>query len=126
MLKSEVTVVRVATEIGKQKVIQGGIYHFDNKPFIVKAWTPDLEFTKEELLTVPIWIKFSSINFKYWSPRGLNKVGSLVRKPFMVDQNIKKRNGLNFERLLVEVKMDAKLPDVVLFRNEKKADRAKG
>jgi len=42
-----------------------------------------------------------------------------VGKPIIVDQNIEKRNGLNFARLLVEVGMNAKLPDVVLFRNER-------
>ncbi|KAG5625753.1 hypothetical protein H5410_010971 [Solanum commersonii] len=54
MLKNGVIVVRFESKIGKQEVLQGGIYHFDNKPFIVKEWTPDLEFTKEELQTVPI------------------------------------------------------------------------
>ncbi|XP_070051743.1 uncharacterized protein [Nicotiana tomentosiformis] len=119
MLKNGVTLVRFDSEIGKNEVIQGGIYHFDNKPFIVKAWSPDLEFTREELLTVPIWIKFPGFDFKYWSPKGLSKIGSLVGKPLMVDQNTERKNGLNFARLLVEVEMDSKLPEVVLFRNEK-------
>lgn len=37
----------------------------------------------------------------------------------MVDQNTEKKVGLNFARLLVEVGMDAKLQDTVVFRNEK-------
>lgn len=37
MLKNGVTLVRFYSEIGKNEAIQGGIYHFDNKPFIVKA-----------------------------------------------------------------------------------------
>ncbi|KAM3199220.1 hypothetical protein P3L10_031580 [Capsicum annuum] len=78
MLKNGVIVVRFETVGGKQKVLQGGIYHFDNKPFIVKEWTPELEFTREELLTVQIWIKFSGLDFKYWSRKGLNKIGSLI------------------------------------------------
>ncbi|KAH0773715.1 hypothetical protein KY290_010852 [Solanum tuberosum] len=40
---------QVIQEIGKQEVLQGGIYNFDNMPFIVKEWTPELEFTREEL-----------------------------------------------------------------------------
>ena len=36
MLKNGVTVVRFEYEIGKQEELQGGIYDFDNKPFIVK------------------------------------------------------------------------------------------
>ncbi|KAH0682964.1 hypothetical protein KY290_021554 [Solanum tuberosum] len=119
MLKHGVIVVRFETIIGKQKVLQGGIYHFDNKPFIVKEWTKELEFTKEELQTVPIWIKFTGLDFKYWSKAGLSKIGSLVGKPMMVDHNTEARNGLNFARILVEVEMGTQLPDVVKFKNEK-------
>lgn len=57
--------VRFETEVEKQEVIQGGIYHFDNKPFIVKAWTPELEFIREEFLIIQIWIKFPGRDFKY-------------------------------------------------------------
>lgn len=71
--------------MGKHEAIEGVIYHFDNKPFIVKAWTLDLEFTREELLTIPSWIKWLAFYFKYWSPKGLSKIGSLVGKPLMID-----------------------------------------
>ncbi|XP_070025730.1 uncharacterized protein [Nicotiana sylvestris] len=83
------------------------------------GWTPELEFTREELLTVPIWIKLPDLDFKYWSQKGLSKIGSLIGKPLMVDQNTDKRIGLKFARLLVEVEMNTKFPDVVKFRNEK-------
>ncbi|XP_070050411.1 uncharacterized protein [Nicotiana tomentosiformis] len=96
MLKNRVIVVRFNTIMGKQEVIEGSIYHFDNKPFIVKAWTPELEFTREELQTVPIWIKLSGLDFKHWSPRGLSKIGSLVGKPLMVDQNTERKECAEF------------------------------
>lgn len=54
MLKNVIVIVRFDLIIGKNEVLQGGIYHFDNKPVIVKAWHIDIEFTKEELYTVPI------------------------------------------------------------------------
>lgn len=110
--------VRFETVVGKQEAIQGSIYHFDNKPLIVKEWSLHLEFTREKPLTVPIWIKFPRLNFKYWRPKGLSKIGSLVKKPLIVDHNTRKKN-LKFTRLLVEVKMGVQLPDVVIFRNEK-------
>ncbi|KAK6781940.1 hypothetical protein RDI58_019736 [Solanum bulbocastanum] len=88
MLKDRVLVVRFETVIGKHEALRGGIYHFDNKPFIVKEWTPELEFTKEELQTVQIWVKFPGLDFKYWSRVGLSKIGSLIRKPMMVDHTI--------------------------------------
>lgn len=65
MLKNGIVLVRFDTELGKNEVLQGGIYHFDNKPFIVKSWSPDMEFTRDELYTVPIWVKLLGLDFKY-------------------------------------------------------------
>ncbi|KAF3675893.1 hypothetical protein FXO37_05610 [Capsicum annuum] len=47
-----------------------------NKPFIVKAWTPDMEFSKDELRPVSIWIRLPGLDFKYWSQKGLTEIGS--------------------------------------------------
>lgn len=65
MLKNGVVLIRFDTAVGKQEVIEGGIYHFDNKPFIVKDWNPDMNFSKKELRTVPIWIRLPGLDFKY-------------------------------------------------------------
>lgn len=119
MLMNGVVMVRTDTEIGQHEVIQAGIYHLDSKPFIVKAWHADMDFSREELHTVPTWIKLPRLDFKYWSPKGLSKLGSLIGKPLMVDQNTERKIGLNFARLMVEVDMNAALPDIINFRNEK-------
>ncbi|KAM3361713.1 hypothetical protein P3S68_016567 [Capsicum galapagoense] len=78
-----------------------------------------MEFSKEELLTVPIWIKLPGLDFKYWSMRGLSKIGSLVGKPLMVDRPTEKKLGFNFTRLLAEVKVGDELPDEIKFKNER-------
>lgn len=49
MLKNGIVLVRFDTTEGQAEVIQGGIYHFDNKHFIVKVWHPDFDFTREKL-----------------------------------------------------------------------------
>lgn len=36
------------------KVIERALCHFDNRPLIVKAWIPDMEFARDELNTVSI------------------------------------------------------------------------
>ncbi|KAH0682419.1 hypothetical protein KY290_020984 [Solanum tuberosum] len=119
MMKNGILLVQFDCEQGKIDALQGGIYHFDNKPFIVKAWSPEIEFSKEELMTVPIWIKLPGLDFTYWSEKGLSKIRSLVGKPLLVDKHTEKKLGLSFARLLIEVKVGNKLPEEVMFRNEK-------
>ncbi|KAM3232111.1 hypothetical protein P3S67_009337 [Capsicum chacoense] len=119
MLKNGVVLVRFDSKVRMDEVLQGGIYHFDNKPLIVKAWSSEMEFTREELYTVPIWVKLPGLEFKYWSPKGLSKIGSLIGKPLMVDINTEKKIGLSFARLLIEVEMRGNLPEKVFFRNKR-------
>ncbi|KAM3382619.1 hypothetical protein P3S68_008194 [Capsicum galapagoense] len=119
-MKNGVVLVRFNTEEGKNKVVQKGIFHFDNKPFNVKAWSLEIKFTRNELLIVLIWIEFPGLGFKYWSKKGLsNKLGSLIGKPLMVDQNTERKTGLNYVRFLVEVKLDSSLSEVIKFKSEK-------
>ncbi|XP_070046129.1 uncharacterized protein [Nicotiana tomentosiformis] len=80
-----------------------------------------MEFTREELYTVPIWVRMSGLDFKYWSPKGLSNIGSLLGKPLMVEKNTERKTGLHFARLLIEVEMDTTLQDKVWFHNEKGA-----
>lgn len=51
-MQSEIVLVRFESDDGKLKVLLGGIYHFENKPLIVKGWLPKIEFLKEELMIV--------------------------------------------------------------------------
>nr|XP_016440454.1 PREDICTED: uncharacterized protein LOC107766217 [Nicotiana tabacum] len=119
MLKNSIVLVRFDSVAGKNEVLKEGIYHFDNKPFIVKAWNPDMEFTRDELYTVPIWVKLLGLELKYWSSKGLSKTGSLIGKPLMVGNHTLKKVGLSFARLLIEVEMDTPLPKKVYFKNER-------
>lgn len=52
MFKKSVVLAWFDTAVGENEVIQGGIYHFDSKPFFVKAW--DMEFSRDEFYIVPI------------------------------------------------------------------------
>ena len=69
--------------------------------------------------SVPIWIKLPGLDFKYWSPIGLSKIGSLIGKLLMEDQNTEKKLGLNFARILVEVEFGANITELVCFKNVK-------
>lgn len=68
MMKNDIVLIRFETTESQSKVLQGRINHFNCKPFIVKAWSPKLEFTKESL-SVPIKIKMPGLHFKYLSAK---------------------------------------------------------
>lgn len=76
MMKNGILLIRFNTEEGKEEVLDEGIYHLNSKPLIVRAWTPKMDFSKDELWFVPIWIKMSGLEFKYWSTKSLSKISS--------------------------------------------------
>ncbi|KAG5616347.1 hypothetical protein H5410_016171 [Solanum commersonii] len=84
-----VVLVRFDTTIWQNEIIQVGIYHLYR------------------------------LDFKYWSPKFFIKLGSLLGKPLMVDQNSERKVVLNFATLMVEVDMDTTLPKTISLKNEK-------
>ncbi|PHU02607.1 hypothetical protein BC332_27858 [Capsicum chinense] len=118
MVKNGLVLVRFDTAEEQNEVVQGCMFHFDNKSFIVKAWSLEIEFTRDEVHTVPIWIRLSGFDFKDRSKKGLSKIGSLVGKPLMVDQSTEKKVSLNYARLLVEVELDFTILELIMFKNE--------
>lgn len=119
MLKNGVTLVKFENMNGRDEVIEGGVFHFDKKPVVVKAWTPNLDSAKSKINSVPVWVKLHGLDIKYWSASGLSTIGSLIGVTIMGDMNTQKKTCINFARILVEVQIKHKLKDVVYFQNEK-------
>lgn len=93
--------------------------YFDEKPVVIKAWSPDLELTKSKLNSVLVWVKLHGLDIKYWSAPSLRKNGSLLGKPLMAGSNTQSKVGINFVHILVEMEISRSLKDVIYFKNER-------
>lgn len=49
----------------------------------------------------------------------MSKIGSLIGRVMMADENTKDKTGVNFARILVEVKIDNVLNEKVMLKNER-------
>ncbi|XP_074293233.1 uncharacterized protein LOC141620200 [Silene latifolia] len=116
-MPSGVFLVRFKTVEMRDKVLQAGHFLFDNKPMIVKAWHKDLGMTKEDVQSVPAWIRLHNLPLKFWE-KSLPKISSLVGKFVKNDQATEERTRLGFARVMVEMVVDQKLPEKVSFRDE--------
>ena len=47
-------------------VAQKGVHFFDQKPFIVRAWTPEVEINIDAITSLPLWIQLPELDIKYW------------------------------------------------------------
>lgn len=82
--------IRFTTVENCQKIINGDPQFFDSKPLIVKLWNLDMEILKEDIKTVPIWIRLSNLDIKYWGERTTFKISGLIGTPIKMDQATKK------------------------------------
>ena len=54
LVKRGVFLVRFTNLDDQLSVVQKGVYYFDNKPLIVKAWNPELDLNTEAIVSLPI------------------------------------------------------------------------
>ncbi|KAJ8424909.1 hypothetical protein Cgig2_001552 [Carnegiea gigantea] len=101
------------------QVIQKGFFTFDQKPFIVKPWSPKMNINTESISSLPIWVHFPELDIKYWGLNSLSKIGSMLGVPLKTDKHTKEKIMLRYARLLIEMPLDGKFPEYVEFANEK-------
>uniref|UniRef100_A0A803PYM9 DUF4283 domain-containing protein n=1 Tax=Cannabis sativa TaxID=3483 RepID=A0A803PYM9_CANSA len=102
----------------RNSVLNGGYTFLNKRPVIMKPWDPNVNFKKEDIRTVPIWIHLEDLELKYWGQKSLFKIVGQIGKPLMVDVVTKERDKLNFPRVLIEVSMAQDFPELVEFENE--------
>ena len=56
LVKKGIYIVRFEDYQDALTVIQKGFYLFDQKPFIVKPWTPEMEINIDAIASLPICI----------------------------------------------------------------------
>ncbi|KAL9236160.1 hypothetical protein vseg_010861 [Gypsophila vaccaria] len=117
-LPNGVFLVHFKTMAILDQVLQSGYQLFDNKPMIVKPWTPQAALVKEDVKTVPTWVRLRDLEHKFWGEACLHKITGLVGTPVRVDEATIQKTRLGFARILTEVEVGQVLPDVIEFEDE--------
>ncbi|XP_060965333.1 uncharacterized protein LOC133034296 [Cannabis sativa] len=118
LLSHGIFIIRFHSAEYRDQVINGGYVFFNRRPVIMKPWDPNVNFKKEDVKCVPIWVQLEDLELKYWGQKSLFKIVGQLGKPLMEDSITRERERLNYPRVLVEVIMDQKLPDMLEFENE--------
>ena len=117
LIKKGLYLVRFMDKPDAMKVAQKGVYHFDQKPFIVKAWTPEMENNVESITSLLILIQLPQLDVRYWGIQSLSKVGSVIGIPLKTDRYTKDKSMLKYARLMVEMPLGGNFPDHIEFAN---------
>ncbi|KAL9224996.1 hypothetical protein vseg_000970 [Gypsophila vaccaria] len=122
-LPNGIFVVHFPITEAQQLVLNGGYQFFDNKPLILKVWSPELPLTKQVVSSVPVWIRLRGLDLKYWGDNCLRKftgeVGEFVRQ----DVYTRDKSHLEYARILVEMEMNKEIQYEIEFVEEYDSDR---
>ncbi|KAM7486519.1 hypothetical protein LguiA_002528 [Lonicera macranthoides] len=77
--------VEFSLDEARGRVMEAGPWYFDNRPVIVKLWSPDVSLERDGMSTVPIWIKLPKI-----------RIGDVYPQSVL----LKDRNGGQFKRVI--------------------------
>ncbi|XP_074277626.1 uncharacterized protein LOC141601261 [Silene latifolia] len=112
-------IVRFKSIDKMREIVKDGHFMFDNKPVIIQEWSPDVDLVKSVAKIVPIWIKLSGLDLKFWGQECLKKISGLIGEYVKCDEPTKTKTFLGFARVLVDVQVGQTFPNSLQFNDEK-------
>ncbi|XP_042511524.1 uncharacterized protein LOC122086634 [Macadamia integrifolia] len=113
MLDNGTFVFNFDADSDKVFTIDGGPWYVGRKPVFVRQWDAHISFSKNEPLTIPLWVSFPNLPLHFWCVKGLSIVSSLIGKPLYSDIRTKKMDRLSFAQVCIEIQAGTDLPSSV-------------
>jgi hypothetical protein len=66
-------------------VLERAPWNMANRPLVLKRWQPNMQFLKDDLARVPVWVRLYNVPLEYWTIKGLSCVASAIGVPLHAD-----------------------------------------
>ncbi|GKB16211.1 zinc knuckle CX2CX4HX4C containing protein [Tanacetum coccineum] len=73
------------TKEGMEQVMEHGPWTIRLSPLILNIWKPNTKLVKEEVASIPVWVKLHKVPIVAYSEVGLSYITSKLGKPIMLD-----------------------------------------
>ncbi|KAK4731949.1 hypothetical protein R3W88_024937 [Solanum pinnatisectum] len=112
--KEDYYMVKFQSKDDMKEILFTGPYSINNRPLILKPWTPDFEMDVAFLVEIPLWVKFPNLSMSCWSDNSLSMIGSAISIPLYVDECTTKQSRIFFARVLNQTNVTKPLPDGIV------------
>lgn len=79
-------VVRFQSKEDMKSIFHAGPYTINNKPIILKPWSPDFDLNEEFLIEIPLWVRFPKLPMCCWGFNSLSRIASAIETPLFADE----------------------------------------
>lgn len=84
-------------------LVSGGNTMIGKRPVLIKKWDDKFDFKRDILRVIPVWVRLLNLPTKFWGPKSLSCIGSLLGVPIAVDACTSNQSRVNYAPILVEV-----------------------
>ncbi|KAK8709097.1 hypothetical protein V6N13_060127 [Hibiscus sabdariffa] len=91
-------------------VLDNGHWHIQNKPLILRKWTPNLKSLEFSMCKLPVWVHLSGVPLELFTNLGLSYISSALGTPLYMDSITACRQRVSYAKVCVEVAADYKFP----------------
>nr|GEV95997.1 hypothetical protein [Tanacetum cinerariifolium] len=104
---------------GLDSMLENGPWFIRNNPLILKRWYPDENLLKEDVRTVPVWVKLYGVPVTAFSDDGLSVIATKLGTPLMLDSYtadmcMQSWGRSSCARVMIELRADLKLKDNIV------------
>ncbi|GKG29386.1 putative reverse transcriptase domain-containing protein, partial [Tanacetum coccineum] len=90
-----------------------------NNPLILKKWNPNVNFLKEDVGNIPVWVKLHSVLVTAFSEDGLSAIATKLGTPLMLDSYtsdmcMQSWGRSSYARVMIELRAIMELKDTLM------------
>ncbi|GJT98799.1 beta-caryophyllene synthase [Tanacetum coccineum] len=90
-------------------VVANYVRNTSNNPLILKKWHPDENLLKEDVSTIPVWVKLHDVPVMAFSEDGLSAIATNLGTPLMQSWG-----RSSYARVMIELRADVELKDNIV------------
>ncbi|GJY53315.1 retrotransposon protein, putative, ty1-copia subclass [Tanacetum coccineum] len=104
---------------GLDSMLKNGMWLICNNPLILKKWHPDENLLKEDVSTVPVWVKLDGVPVTVFSKDELSAIATKHGTPLMLDSYtsdmcMQSWGRSSYVRAMIELRTDVDLKDNIM------------
>ncbi|XP_058752736.1 uncharacterized protein LOC131625918 [Vicia villosa] len=110
-------ILKCRSHSDKEAVMMKEPYTLQNIPLLLREWKPWFRLKNDILRTLPIWVKLPQLPLYLWGVRILNKIGSALGNPLVIDECTDSKLHVSYSHILVEVDVMQELKKTINIRD---------
>nr|GEX24050.1 hypothetical protein [Tanacetum cinerariifolium] len=104
---------------GLYVMLENGPWFIRNNPLILKKWHPDENLLKEDVSTVPVWVKLHGVPVTAFSENGLSAIATKLGTPLVLDSYtsdmcMQSWGRSSYAIVMIELRADVELKDNIV------------